>query len=387
MTRPTSRILAVLALAALAQAGCAEKDVDTSYGRSTGPSINGTGAFAERLRATGHEVRAAVRLNQVTADWADVLVRFAPAPGPPGLEEGDAMLRWLRSKPGRKLVHVARDHDAEPEFWSAVLAAQPKGAQPEALRRIEGRRDAARGWPSRLPPRPKPLARADQWFATVAPSGPPITAGTLSGPWAEGVDARASAITRHETFRLEGGEPVLLRGDDAPLVITWTLDNDSTVLAIANGSFLLNAALLDRARRPLAARVVDWIGPGPGRVAFLEGPSLTRAEPPKAPSPLSLLWVEPFGWVAAHLGAFGVLLCLALAATLGRPRAEPATEAERPSAHPEALGALLARTGRADVALGLLESYRRWRHPAAAGPARTGPDPPPPSSPRRVPRA
>ncbi len=387
MIRPHLRLLAAAGLLALIQAGCAQDGVDTAYGRSIGPSINGTSALAELLKANGREVRAAVRLNEVTGSWADVLVRFAPAPGPPELIEANALHEWLRAEPGRKVVYVARDYDAEPEFWAAVLEALPKETTAEARGRVEARRNASRNWAAALPKRPAQVARADRWFATIPPSGPPAAARTLSGPWAEGVDAGKAAIVRHEVLRVEEGEPVLLSGDDAPLVASWTLDNGSAVLAIANGSFLLNAALLDRARRPLAARVVEWIGPGPGHVAFLEGGSPTKADPPKPASQFALLWVEPFGWVGAHLGAFGLLFCLALAATLGRPRAEPATEAERPSAHPEALGSLLARTGRADVALGLLESYRRWRHPAPAGPGRAGPNPTPPPSPRRVPRA
>ena len=68
-------------------------------------------------------------------------------------------------------------------------------------------------------------------------------------------------------------ETVLLKGDGEALVMEWTRFNASRVLVLANGSFLLNAALLNKARRPLAKHVVSWAvdDDGPLRVAFVEG--------------------------------------------------------------------------------------------------------------------
>ena len=74
---------ALVALFAAALAGCGETPVDSTYGRSRGPSINGTSALAVLFRQKGHEVRSAVRLREKLGEWADVLVRFAPRPGPP----------------------------------------------------------------------------------------------------------------------------------------------------------------------------------------------------------------------------------------------------------------------------------------------------------------
>ncbi len=377
MTRSSSRILglAALGLAALLGPGCGEREVETTYGRSAGPSINGTRALAEMFRASGHKVRVAFRFVDLARGDPDTLIRFAPTPGPPELEEGRKLHDWLRAGPGRKVVYVPRDFSAEPGFWVAVRAAQPKDAKAEVIGRIEARRNASRGWANDLPARPAKVAPAAQWFATSPPPKEPMIVQVLEGPWAEGVDARLAAVTRHDGLRAEDGEDVVLAGDGTPLAMTWTLDNGGAALALANASFLLNATLLDRARRPLAARVVAWVGPGPRRIAFLEGDDVLSEGAPVRPSPLALLRVEPFGWVAGHLGAFGILAALATAATLGRPRDRPAPGADRPSSHPEALGALLGRTGRADVALELLDAYRRWRHPASAGPPRPQPGP------------
>ena len=46
---------------------------------------------------------------------------------------------------------------------------------------------------------------------------------------------------------------MLLLGDDKPLAIEWTWDSGSRVLIVANGSFLLNEPLANRAFDTLAA--------------------------------------------------------------------------------------------------------------------------------------
>ena len=306
-------------------------------------------------------------MTDTLADWANVLVRYSHHPGPPGRDEGRWLSEWLQARPGRKLVYVVQDYDAEPEFWDAMLAAEPKDAKPEDLDRIRRKRDLSRSWVGDLPPKPKEAAKSAEWFTLEPKPAPPSACKTLGGPWAEGVDAGASAVSKHETFRVDQDEPVLLSGDGSALAISWTLDNGSRALAVANASFLLNASLLNRARRPLTMRVVDWIGPAPRRVAFVEGARpLAEGDESASANPFHLLQVWPFDWISIHLLAFLLLLALSYAVRLGRPLPEPPSGVERPSAHPEALGALLAGTGRADAARGLLEAYRRWRHPPHA---------------------
>lgn len=69
-------------LLALGVSGCGS-DLDATYGKSRGTSLNGTSVLARMLRDSGHEVRTAIRLNDELADWAEGIVRFAPYPGPP----------------------------------------------------------------------------------------------------------------------------------------------------------------------------------------------------------------------------------------------------------------------------------------------------------------
>ena len=118
---------------------------------------------------------------------------------------------------------------------------------------------------------------------------------------------------------------------------------------MASGAFLLNATLVNAARRPLALRVVDWAGESPRKVAFVEGDGVL-GDGPAAQSIFALLRVPPFGWVAAQMLALGLAACLARAPRLGRARPDPPSDADRPAAHAEALGALLARTGQPEQA-------------------------------------
>jgi hypothetical protein len=377
MSGPTLRRCLLMIAIATSLAGCGST-VDTSHGRSRGASVNGTGAFAELLRQRGHQVRVARRANETLADWANVIVRFAHHPGLPDKEEGEWLEGWLAATPGRKLVYVVHDFDAASEFWDAMLAELPTGTMPDQVEQVTRNRDAAKPWAGSLPPKPKDPAEEDSWFAFEKNPGDPIACQMLDGPWAEGVDVKAAAVSKHEAFDPEFDETMLLIGDGSPLAISWSLANGSQILALANESFLLNAALLNRARRPLTMRVVDWIGEPPLRIAFVEGASPLSDEPDESNSPFRLLQVPPFNFISPHLLGFLLLLAFSFAVRLGRPLREPPSGVERPAAHPEALGALLAKTGRADSARFLLEAYRRWRHPSLAS-GRKAPAPPPPS--------
>jgi hypothetical protein len=364
--------LPALALAALLS-GCSDGGVETTYGRMRGQSVNGTGVLAELFRRQGHTVRAASRLNEKTAGQADLIVRFALRPGPPDREEADWFDEWLSDYPGRRLIYVVRDFNGEPEYWSGALDRLPEDASEERRSRMEARRDAARTWPLELPAAPKEVADPVEWFAMEEGVGSTTVCRTLGGPWAEGVDAASAALFIHHAFRQddESGNAVLLEGEGKPLVVTWHWAGDSEVLAVANGSFLLNEALVPKGRRPLAQRVVRWAGESPLRVVFAEGSGLL-SEGESSRSPFALLWVPPLGWIAVHMMAFGLIACLARAAILGRPRVEPPSGADRPAAHAEALGALLARTRDVDAARSLLETYRRWRHASAGAPRPRG---------------
>jgi hypothetical protein len=365
--------LAVVGLAVLASlvfSGCSVGP-DASYGRSRGESLNGTGTLAALFRAKGHDVKTAVRLTHELDDWADVIVRFAPQPGPPERDEADWYDQWMDHERDRLIVYVPRDYDARADYWSAVLEQLSGENTPDAERertRARKLRDEARSWPEHLPPPAKKVAGPEDWFAVADPkSKSAATCKALSGPWAVGLDVERAALPRHETLKVES-ETVLLTGDGLPLAITWTRFNDSRVMVLASGAFLLNAALVNPARRPLALRVVGWVGPEPRKVAFVEGPYVI-GERPTMRSVFELLRVPPFGWVAAQMLALGLAASLARAPRLGRARPDPPSGADRPSAHAEALGELLARTRQPEKARAVLDAFRQWRRRPGDGPS------------------
>ena len=357
-----------LAVVLVALSGCGG-GVDNSYGRSRGPSVNGTSALAELFRLGGHEVRVTVRLNDDLKDKVDTIVRFAQRPGPPDRDEAAWYQKWLAADTHRRLVYVPRDFDAESEYWAGALAALPKDAKPAAREKLEARRDRTASWADDLPKPPKETGDVDDWF-DVTKAGVPTTCKALEGPWASGLDAKAAAVVRHEGLRAYG-EEVLLSGDGVPLAIQWHWPGSppptpgAATLVVAGGSFLLNEPLVNRARRPLAAKVVEWVGPSPRKVAFVEGNTVTAADDPKGSGPFELFRVAPVGFILTHWIAALLLLALSRGMILGRPRDDPPADADRPVAHPVALGALLARTRDADAARDLLDAYARWRQPSA----------------------
>ncbi len=356
----------MLGVVLLTLGGCGST-VDTTYGRIRSPSVNGTGALAQLFRDAGHEVRSAVRLTDELSGWADVIVRFAARPGPPEKDEAAWYDQWLDNLPGRRLIYVPYDYVATHEYWTRALEGLPNNATERLRERIENERKESAGWAANLPAKAKEAAGADDWFA-VEGTGGAVVCQKLSGPWAKGVDPAKAKLTRHETLKVKF-EIVLLSGDGKPLVITWHRDNGSDVLVAASGTYLLNLPMVEPGRWPLVRRTVDWatnqgdpdlVPTGRLKVAFVEGRSVLK-DREAMPSVFALLKVSPFGRVAAQLFVLGLVASLARATRLGRPRPSEPSDADRPVAHPEALGALLARTGQAGEARSILEAYRRWR--------------------------
>ena len=115
--------LAAAAMALVIGSGCSQQGPETIYGSAEGTSLNGTRTFADLLRHQGHTVRSAWSLTEPLAGWANVLVRFSTKPGPIDRDEADWYSEWLDGEPGRSLIYVVRDYDAEPEYWDRVVQA------------------------------------------------------------------------------------------------------------------------------------------------------------------------------------------------------------------------------------------------------------------------
>ena len=342
--------------------GCGEGGPDTEYGLSRGPSLNGTSAFAAIFKQRGHEVRPAIRLTEELAEWAEGIVRFATHPGPPATDEAKWYREWLAESPERWLIYVVRDFDSQAEYWKEVRDGIAEAADPDRHALAEKKRAAAAGWVARLPKKAEKSGGATEWFKVEGAANPPKVCTKLDGTWARDVDSAAAALTVHESVHSERMS-VLLSGDDKPLVLDHSAIGTGRTLIIANGSFLLNEALVKAARRPLALRVADWPGGQMQNIAFVEGSFVMGGEEETITIWKLMQRFLSFRWVAIQMALAGAIAALARAPRLGRPRPDPVSGADRPAAHAEALGALLARGRATSESHKLLEQYRHWRWP------------------------
>jgi hypothetical protein len=361
----TLRLLAATGaiLIALGVSGCGS-DLDATYGKSRGTSLNGTSVLTRMLRDSGHDVRTAIRLNQELADWAEGIIRFAPYPGPPSRDEAVWYRNWLAGGPDRWLIYVVRDFDTVAEYWKSVRDDLTDSSGASRRSEAEEKRSAAADWVAKLPKKAKPAADPGEWFEAGTAWDPPRVCSKLSGPWAIGIDAAAAGLTVHEPLKTARGS-ILLEGDGKPLVVDKVIGGGSVML-IANGSFLLNEAVVNPARRPLAELVIRWTGREAKPVALVEGAFVLGGEA-ATPTIWDLLRRVPsLRWVAIQVGLAALVAALARAPRLGRPRPDPPSAADRPAEHALALGALLARAKAAPEARELLDRYQHWRHPRAS---------------------
>jgi hypothetical protein len=350
--------------------GCGDRGPDTEYGLSRGTSLNGTSALAAIFRQRGHEVRPAIRLTAELAEWAEGIVRFAPYPGPPEADEAKWYREWLAEGPERWLIYVVRDFDTQAEYWKEVRDGIAETADPDRRALAEEKRSAAAQWVARLPKKAEKSGGATEWFKVEAAANPPKVCTKLDGTWARDVDAAAAALTVHDSVHSEHMS-ILLSGDDKPLVLDHSAIGSGRTLIVANGAFLLNEALVKAARRPLALRVVDWPEGRMKNVAFVEGSFVMDGEQETITLWKLMQRLLSFRWVAIQMALAGAVAALARAPRLGRPRPDPVSGADRPAAHAEALGALLARGRATSESHELLEQYRRWRWPQGPrGPGR-----------------
>jgi hypothetical protein len=340
--------------------GCGAGGPETEYGLSRGTSLNGTSAFAAMLRNRGHTVRAAIRLTDDLGSWAQGIVRFAPYPGPPEADEARWFRRWLAEDPNRWLIYVVRDFDTQAEYWKEVKDGLDERAEPSRRAEAEEKRAAAALWVTRLPAKPQKTGDPKEWFTVQTASPTPSVCTKLGGLWAEDVGAQAAGLSLHESIHSDP-RSVMLSGDDRPLVLDNSVIGRGNCLIVANGSFLLNEALVNPLRRALAVRVALWPDRDMQEVAFVEGPFVMAGEEGTTTIWALMKRLPSFRWVAIQMALAGIFAALARAPRLGRPRPDPLSGADRPAAHAEALGALLAAGRSTKESLELLERYRQWR--------------------------
>jgi len=357
------RIALALLVVLVAAAGCREH-VDASYGRRSGfgqQSVNGTAVLADMFQRAGHAVTTRSTLSPKLRQKTDCVVWFPDDFSAPPADVRAWLESWLRdpAHPGRTLIYVGRDFDAEAKYWGAIKPLLPADQRGEA----EGLRVAAeakfQAGRTRLPDR-----EDARWFTAVA-KAKPRKVQSLQGEdrWLEGVDPALAEIEL--TGRLvppEDAEVLLASGEDA-LVSLQTI-GQGQLIVVANGSFLLNLPLVNHEHRKLAGHLIDEIGPPSQNVVFLQsfagGPPIREKDPPTAmPSGLQMFNTWPANWILMHLTLVGLLLCFARFPIFGRPvEPEPAGLSDF-GKHIEAVGQWLARSRDHQYAANRLAHYQQ----------------------------
>lgn len=377
-----SRIATSLTLVALISllVGC-ESNLQTRYGRRTGSgasSVNGTTVLGDMFAKAGHDVRSWAVLSPSLYE-ADVIV-WAPNDFALPPDSARAWLEdWLLYTDEEKiLIYIGRDYDAAPHYWTYAKQNAPASQQKEIGRRL---RMAKR----RVTQNQADLPAATEWsdWFSIDGSAQHEKISKLSGPWSEGIDASKTDIEHHARLvPNEHADVLLATADGEPLVsetiFGWDEEeetgeneythfdygNDSRLIVIENGSFLLNMPLVNHEHRKLAGKLVAHVGSPRKRVVFLQtyqgGPPVRDTDPnAQTPTGLTLFAVWPLNGVLVHLALLGFVYAMARWPVFGVPRLLARDSLTDFGAHVSALGSLLSETGDANFARNALKKYRQ----------------------------
>ena len=342
-------------------AGCGPEELQTAYGRRLAPgaskSINGTAVFAEMFAQRGHTVLSRSALGK-WLDSTDCIVWFPDDFAGPTPAVRERLSKWLLFGENRLLIYVGRDFDAGPLYFEKTLPT----VETERRHQYEAIRNAL----VELHTMRRQAAEVGDYGWFELDDAPPNRAiGPLSGrrEWIEGIDQSKLEIRLGRRLVAPVGSEVLL-ASDGEAVITSTPLGWGRLVLVANGSFLLNATLVNREHRRLASRLIDLAEPGKRRVVFLEsgpgGPPLTdEHDGQTGRGGLGILVRRPYLWVFLSGLMLAAVFCMHYAMPFGpRRRLEdaPTTDFGR---HLAAVAALLKRTGNRSYAMRQLLLYRQ----------------------------
>jgi len=402
-------------MAALLVAGCSE-DIQTDYGRSRGlgstTSVNGTSVLAKLFEQAGHKVYPWRSLSPRVSRQADCIVWFPTSTKSPSEDVRVWLERWLSERPGRTLVMVLCDYDAEQAYWRKILPEAPEDQQHRIRERLIVAEDYQRTWRSittpleaewftvqslpqkdhrqperhtdseastrsatggkglsrndhRQPERPTDSEASTRSATGGKKSETSGRATRLSGrkDWLEGIDAAKTEIEVWSRLLPASKTETLLECEHGVLVARRQWENSQLIL-VANGSFLLNLPLVNHEHRKLAARLIAEAGPERKQVVFLEPPwgepSISDKDPSAStPVGLEILTVWPTNWILLHFIVAGLVFCFSRWPIFGLPRrseTEPLSDFGR---HVTAMAEHLKKAGDEEFAQATVARYKQ----------------------------
>ncbi len=379
--------------------GC-HKDLQTVYGQRSGPgateSVNGTAVFAEMFETAGHRVSSWRSLSP-RLEQADCIVWVPDDFQPPYPNVVNWFEHWLRARPQRTLIYVGRDFDAVPWYWRKMETTAPAG-QRAAIAGLRAEAEHAFQAARKIN---HPSARC-RWFTIRdRPAAGPATNVTGDLEWLQNIDPSRMEIEANS--RMSADMDALLESDEGLIVGRRDIGR-SQLLLVSNGSFLLNATLVNHEHRKLAGKLIDTIGPSGRDVVFLEsgqlkidqptgsnpaggpfetgpapgddytrkgqpdaggddsgsGPFIRRTDPAAdTPNGLELLLVWPTNWILLHFALIGILFCFWKLPIFGLPRPEDPSGVADFGRHIDAVAALLERTADRRYAISRVRHYQQ----------------------------
>ena len=358
------RRLACLVFGCALLVGCNE-EVENGYGQragiNAGKSVNGTSVFADMFRHEGHNIYSARTLSPRVAERADCIVWFPDDYETPSEDVREWLEQWLYETPGRTLIYVARDYDAAVDYWTRMKTGASATQKPlvqtqvlEEKNRVQQRRLGL------------PASEDCEWFV-VTRGAKPREVRTLQGDsdWTEGIDPAKLEIELNARIELSpmSTADVVLQSEGDALVLRdeW---EDSQLIVVANGSFLLNLPLINHEHRKLAGKLIDEVGPAAKNVVFVEsgsgGPPIRETDPaPQMPTGLAIFNLWPTNWILFHLAIVGILFCFVRMPIFGRPRQLPLVTTSDFGQHIDAMATLLKRGGDRAYAMTRLLHYQQ----------------------------
>lgn len=416
----------LLTLVCLCQLGCGGSTANRrSYGQSTYPdkyaSINGLGVFEKLCLQAGIRFVAATRLSP-RLEKVECILMIGDTFKPPAKEARDWLEEWLARQPGRSVIYVGRDFDAEVYYREKTLVAVPAERQARAaielatvrsqhdsalvheidkdvfcrwfvlrvsqpLRAVsqftgpwsEALKDQSATWPVRAIldlPLPEYAENKPTWtpapVMTVRPpfGSPPARRKTqdqsliFTSYWSY-TDINDDETWENEWAKAPLATSLLASEDGTPLVTRLTSDlyPDGQILTLVNAAPLLNGSLVEPHFRQMAHQLIGELG-NTKRIAVLplNGYGIQVSRVPDEEDEiagLSVLTTWPMNMIIAHLAFLGILFCLALFPILGRPQALPQVSVTDFGQHAEALGQMLRRTRDTHFALQIIGDYFR----------------------------
>ena len=353
--------------------GCSESgQIVTEYGKVSGSagsaSLNGTSVLYDLFLKRGHRVKRRKKISPSIRKY-ETVVWFPDDRDCPSDEVVNRLNEWLVDGYGRTLIYVGRDYEAQMDYLNQVKEEAPLDQKEEMMRQIAEARMERRilrrtsfFWDIQA------TDVACEWFERKKLTRQSVK--TVDRELAEELDVNKLSIEVGATLapRDYSAEDYvysvnrLLDVNDEPFIFEVYDESDdrNVVLAIGNGSFLLNYGLLNSENRKLANRIVDRVDPY-GDVLFLEsGPGGIEISDSDVTNHNAWAWISepPLRYIVPHFLFWGILFCFVSFPIFGRPKKLKQESTSTFRSHVDATGKLIERSKRPDIAAARIEKFQ-----------------------------